>query len=86
MTLPTAPDWLTLRDGTLKPGVGARTAFVMIGGQPQYRLDVAPASGKFACAVTETVNGRRLDDATTYPTADAALASGLDQLRAKLGW
>jgi hypothetical protein len=32
------------------------------------------------------VNARRLDDATTYPTADAALAGGWEQLRAALGW
>lgn len=86
MPLPKAPDWLTLHGGSLKPGIRDQIAFVLIGDQPQYRLDVRPATGKVACAVTETVNGRRLDDATTYPNADAALAGGLDQLRAKLGW
>lgn len=86
MPLPTAPDWLMLHDGALKPGVGDQVVFVMLGDQPQYRLDVRPAAGKFACAVTQTVNGRRLDDATIYPTAAAALAGGLDQLRANLGW
>ena len=79
-------DWLARRDGSLKPGLGGRTLFVLVGGAPQYRLDALPAAGKFACAVTQTVNGRRLDDATTYLTADAALAGGLEQLRVRLGW
>jgi hypothetical protein len=86
MPLPTVPNWLKLRDGSLKPGLGEHVVFVMLGGQAQYRLDARPAEGKYACAVTQTVNGRRLDDATTYPTLDAALAGGLEQLRNKLGW
>ncbi len=86
MPLPTVPDWLTTRDGSLSPGLADRIVFVMFAGQPQYRLEARPATGKFVCAVTQTVNGKRLDDATTYPTADAALAGGLDQLRTKLGW
>jgi len=86
MSLPTVPDWLKLRDGSLRAGLGEHVVFVMLGGQPQYRLDATPAGGKLACAVTQTVNGRRLDDATIYPTLDAALAGGLDQLRNRLGW
>lgn len=86
MALPTVPDWLTTRDGSLKPGLADRIVFVMFAGQPQYKLEARPAAGAFACAVTQTINGKRLDDATTYPTAAAALAGGLDQLRAKLGW
>jgi hypothetical protein len=86
MAMPTVPDWLRLRDGSLKPGVRDQIVYVMVGDRPDYRLDVRPAGGTFTCAVTQTVNGRRLDDPTTYPTADAALAGGLDQLRAKLGW
>src|SRR5205823_5840772 len=82
----TVPDWLARRDGSLKPGLGGRTRCGLGGGAPQYRLDALPAAGKCACAVTQTVNGRRLDDATTYPSADAALAGGLEQLRARLGW
>ena len=80
------PDWLASHDGSLKPGVRPETTFVMIGGQPLYKLEVRPAEGKFACAVSQTVNGRRLDDGATYPTRDAALAGGLEQLRNKLGW
>ena len=86
MSLPTVPDWLKLRDGSLKRGLNGTAVLVMLGGQPQYRLDVRPAGGTFTCAVTQTVNGRRLDDGATYPTPDAALAGGLEQLRNKLGW
>jgi hypothetical protein len=86
-TPPAAPDWLTLRDGALKPGVCPETTFVLVGGRPLYKLELRPAAGAFACAVSNTVNGKRLDDPkATYPTADAALAGGLDQLRNKLGW
>lgn len=83
----TTPDWLKLRDGSLKPGVRAETVLVLVGNQPLYKLEVRPAAGQFTCAVASAVNGRRLDDpAATYPTAAAALAGGLDQLRNALGW
>ena len=83
----TVPDWLAVRSGTLKPGVRPETTFVMLEGQPLYKLEVRPAKSTFACAVSNTVNGKRLDDtAATYPTADAALVGGLDQLRNRLGW
>ena len=70
-TAPTVPDWLKTRDGALKPGVRPETVFVMVSD----------------CAVSTPATGTRLDDEkTTYPTADAALAGGLDQLRNVLGW
>ena len=85
-TIP-VPDWLKLHDGSLKQGVRPETTFVLVGGQPLYKLEVHPAEGKFACAVTQTVNGKRLDDAkANYATVDAALAGGLEQLRNVLGW
>ena len=83
---PTAPDWLLLRDGALQPGLRDHILFVLLSGRPEYRLEVRPAEGKEICAVTQTVNGRRLDDGTVYSTPTAALAGGLEQLRAKLGW
>lgn len=84
--LPTTPEWLHLHDGTLSAGLRSDTIYVVIGGKPQYRLDARPAQNQFACSVLQTVNGKRLDDKAGYPTADAALVGGLDQLRAKLGW
>jgi hypothetical protein len=81
------PDWLARRDGGLKPGIREDMFFVMLGGAPQYKVEARPAAGKYICAVQQSVNGRRLDDpAVTYQTADAAIAGGLDQLRAALGW
>ena len=83
----TAPEWLLTRGGALRPGVRPETTYVMLEGNPLYKLDVRPAEGTFACAVSNTVNGKRLDDAkTTYPAAEAALAGGLEQLRTALGW
>lgn len=85
-TLP-VPDWLKLRDGALKPGVRPETTFVLVAGQPLYKLEVRPAAGKYACAATDAVSGKRLDDPKlTYATADQALAGGLEQLRNALGW
>ena len=85
MTL-AAPDWLTKRDAKLRHGPGGRGVFVAFAGSPQYCLDVRPAGGTFTCEVTQAVNGRRVGDGTTYPTAADALAGGLNQLREKLGW
>lgn len=81
------PDWLNVRGGLLKSGIRPETTFVMLEGNPQYKLEVRPATGKFACSVSNTVNGKRLDDPkATYADAPAALAGGLDQLRNALGW
>jgi hypothetical protein len=83
----TVPEWLQTRGGSLKPGVRPETTFVMLNGDPLYKLEVRPAAGTFACAVSSTVNGKRHDDPkATYPDAGAALAGGLDQLRNALGW
>ncbi len=87
MSAVVVPDWLKVRDGSLTPGIRPEITFVLISGQPMYRLEVRPAAGKFTCAVTNTVNGKRLDDPKkVYPTAAEALAGGLEQLRDRLGW
>src|SRR5207244_1883129 len=57
----TTPDWLALHGGELRRGLDEFTWLVLLGGAPQYRLDIRPAKGKFMCAVMQTVNGRRLD-------------------------
>ncbi|HEX3148854.1 MAG TPA: hypothetical protein VHR66_12305 [Gemmataceae bacterium] len=82
----TAPDWLSTRDGGLAKGLSDRTLMVTLNGHPQWRLDAGPAKGKFTCAVMQTNNGQRLDTGKEYPTQEAALAGGLEELRAKLGW
>lgn len=83
----TSPEWLTKRDCSLKPGLRDFITLVMMGDQPQYRVEVRPAGGHFAASVTQTTSGKRLDDPKlNYPDADAALAGGLEQLREQLGW
>lgn len=86
MPVLTVPDWLSKRDGALQPGLSDVVTLVMVGGRPMYRLEVRPAAGKHTCAILDAVNGHRLDDGSAYPTAAAARAGGLEQLRAQLGW
>jgi len=80
------PDWLARRDGAVQPGVQPETRFVLIDGEPLYKLEVRPAEGRYTRAVTETANGHRLDSPNTYGTFDEALGGGLSQLRDRLGW
>lgn len=81
------PDWLQARKGLLQPVARLDAVFVMLEGHPFFKLEVRPAVGKFACAVSQTNNGKRLDDPNaTYPDIDTAFAGGLDQLRNALGW
>ncbi|HVK13825.1 MAG TPA: hypothetical protein VM597_34100 [Gemmataceae bacterium] len=82
----TVPDWLKTRDGGLTQGLKDDVLLVTLNGHPQYRLDALPAKGKYTCAVVQTTNGRRLDGGIEYPTRDAALAGGLEELRSNLGW
>jgi hypothetical protein len=82
----TTPDWLTRHGGSLREGVAGRSWIVWISEEPQYRLVPVPAAGKFACDVTQTVNGRRLEGKETYPSLDAAVQGGLEDLRRALGW
>jgi len=86
MILPTAPDWLTKRDGSLKPGLREYIALVVISDRPEYRLEVRPAAGKFACVVSYTNNGKLIDGQESQPTVDAAWADGLARLKNRLGW
>jgi len=82
----TTPDWLAVHDGNLVKGLGDQIWLVEIGGEPYYRLDILPARGQFTCAIVQTNNGKRLDLGEVSPTADAALAAGMEELRQKLGW
>jgi hypothetical protein len=84
-TLPT-PDWLSLRGGKVRPGVSANTWLILLSNMQEYAAVVAPAAGKFSCTVTQRNNGRRLDKGTVYPTAEAALHGGLEDLKQTLGW
>ena len=58
----------------------------MIEDQPQYMLRPIPVQGKFGSLVEQTVNGKRLESKTVYPTAEESLRGGLEDLRKNLGW
>ena len=80
------PDWLKQRDGELQVSKDGRSGSVFFAGQLQYVVMPLPTKGKFACRISETINGRRLDGDAIYPTNEEALRGGLEELRAKLGW
>jgi hypothetical protein len=80
------PDWLTLRGGELRPSKDALSCIVVLNGQPQYLVIPIPAGGKFACRVSQTVNGHRFDKGATFASLDEAMRGGLDDLRQALGW
>ncbi len=82
----TTPDWLVQHEGELREGKDGQSCSVYFAGQLQYVLVPLPAKGKHTCRVTETINGRRLESATTYPTAAEAVRGGLEDLRKALGW
>ena len=82
----TTPDWLAKRGGVLEPSALTGTWLVLLDGSPQYRLVPVPAAGKYGCQVTQTVNGRRLEGNSTYPSVEDAIRGGLEDLRKALGW
>ena len=87
MPVPAVPEWLAKRDGGFAPGLRDSTLFVTVAKQPHYRLETRPAKGQFVCNVSQTHNGKLIDDAAAvYPTPDAALAGGLERLKRQLGW
>jgi hypothetical protein len=82
----TTPEWLTLRGGNLVPSRNGLSWLVYFDKEPQYLLMPIPAEGKFACRISQTINGRRLDGSANYPTLEDAVRGGLDELRKTLGW
>jgi len=80
------PDWLTTRSGELKASANGQSWSVHLGGKLWYVLTLEPANGKFSCRVMETINGKRLDKGTIWPSADDAVRGGLDELRSAVGW
>ncbi len=82
----TTPDWLAKRGGVLKPSTQPGTWLVLLDNSPQYRLMPVPAAGRYACDLTQTVNGRRLPGNSTYPSSEDALRGCLEDLRKALGW
>jgi hypothetical protein len=82
----TAPDWLTKRDGSLRPGVDGRSWFFYFAKEPQYELTPVPVQGKHGVDIRQTINGRHLEHKNTYASAEEALRGGLEALRQRLGW
>jgi hypothetical protein len=80
-----SPDWLTAHSGGLATGPNGST-YVTLDGEPLWRLDAVPAKGQFTSTIVETNSGRRLDAGRLYPTCEAALTGGLEELMARLGW
>jgi hypothetical protein len=80
------PDWLTQHGGRLLASKDGQSLLVFLGDEPQYLLMPTPAKGKFACRISQTINGRRLDGSGTYPTPQDAVRGGLEDLRLALGW
>ena len=78
-------DWLARHGGELRT-LPDQSSLVLLDGSPQYKLVAVPAKGKFTCAITQMVNGRRIDKGVVYPDASSAIAGGLDELRQDLGW
>ncbi len=82
----TTPDWLTRHGGELREGTAGHSWFVAFDGAPQYKLVAAPASGRYGCHITQTINARSVASAGTAPTAEEAVRLGLEDLRKALGW
>jgi hypothetical protein len=82
----TTPDWLVRHDGALRQTSLPKTWVVLLRGEAQYRLVTAPAGGQHACQVTQTVNGKRLESGSKFPSEEEALRGGLEDLRKALGW
>ncbi len=81
------PDWLQKRDGLLKQSIDGNALTVYLNSAPLYVLRPIPAQGKWACRITQTNNGHRLDQASlAYATQAEAFQGGLQQLQTVLGW
>ncbi|HTU22379.1 MAG TPA: hypothetical protein VMG10_30345 [Gemmataceae bacterium] len=82
----TAPSWLTRRGVHLQASKDGASWLVYLDKEPQYLLMAVPVKGQLGCRITQTINGRRLDEGATYPSVEAALQGGLEELRKALGW
>jgi hypothetical protein len=82
----TTPEWLTQRGGELRESKDGHSWLVCFAGQPQYLVMPVPVGGKFGCRISQTINGKRLDGPTTYPSREDAGRGGLEDLRKALGW
>jgi hypothetical protein len=77
---------MKLHHGDLKPSKDGHSLTVYFAGEPQYLLEPVPAKGKFACRVSQTINGKRLDRGDVWASQEEAFRGGLEDLRDALGW
>lgn len=82
----TTPEWLTLHGCELRASRDEPAWTVFVNGEPQYILIPVPAEGKWACRVTETINGKRYDKGGIANGLEEAARLGLEDLRTALGW
>jgi hypothetical protein len=82
----TTPDWLAQRGVHVQESKDGISWLIYLGKEPQYLLMAVPVKGQLGCRITQTINGRRLDGTATYPSVEAALRGGLEELRQALGW
>jgi hypothetical protein len=82
----TTPDWLAQRGVHLQQSKNGLSWLVYLDKELQYLLMAVPVKGRFGCRITQTINGNRLDGGATYPSIEAALRGGLEELRQALGW
>ena len=80
------PPWLAIHDGNVVGDVDSHRWLVLFRNEPQYRVDIHPAGGKFAADVVQSNNGRRVAATTNYPSEMEAAMAGLEELRKLLGW
>ncbi len=82
----TPPEWLTQRGGSLRSAVDRQSVVVFFENEPQYILTPVPAGGKYGTCLKQSINGKRLPTTGTFPTGEAAVRGGLEDLRKALGW
>jgi hypothetical protein len=81
-----APKWLTKHGAELGKDPTRQSWFVFFGDQPEYRLDLQPVGGKFACEVVQSNNGSHVALGEIADSEEGALRNGLEALRKVLGW
>jgi hypothetical protein len=77
---------LTQRGGSLRSAVDRQSVVVFFENEPQYILTPVPAGGKYGTCLKQSINGKRLPTTGTFPTGEAAVRGGLEDLRKALGW
>lgn len=80
------PEWLSQHRGSVAQGPDGRTWYVVFEKEPQYRLVPVPAKGRLGCAITQTINGKRIPSENLADSSDGAIQAGLEDLGKYLGW